>query len=257
MTDLRTSATGRYQTDWPTAPAGPPPPVRHPLGFMHELPFLVVAMLAIVLVMRTFLVSAYFIPSGSMEPTLHGCDGCQGDRVIVNKLAYRLREPRRGEVIVFIAKHDPAIRSLPERVLDFFFGGLGVLRPRETDYIKRIIGLPGDTIQVTDKGVYITPPVGKKFRLREPYILDQHDQGPAQAPFLVPEGRYFVMGDNRGGSSDSRSSLGPIKRSDIIGKAFVKVWPVPRIGLLHAPCYPQRVPLVRCPAIPAASPSRA
>lgn len=245
------------QTDWPTQPAGPPPPRPSRTAVFRELPFLVLVAFGVALLIKTFLIQAFFIPSASMEPTLHGCDGCAGDRVLVNKLAYRFREPRRGEVIVFIAKRDSAKKSTLRKAYDLLFEGLGVTRPAETDFVKRIIGLPGDRIQVTEDGAYIKPPNAPVFRLREPYVFDKAEQGPAQAKYVVPEGRYFVMGDNRGNSSDSRSSLGPIKREDIIGKAFVKVWPVRRISIIQTPCYPQKEPRVSCPSVEAASPGTA
>jgi signal peptidase I len=233
----RTTTTSRYQTEWPEAPAGPPPPRRSRFGFARELPTLLVIAFGLALLMKTLLIQAFFIPSESMVPTLE-----IGDRVIVNKLAYRFREPRRGEVIVFIARKDTRPRSLPSKIRSFLFEGLGVTRPAETDFIKRLIGLPGDLIEVNERGVFITPPRGRRFRLTEPYILDKGQQGPAQEPFRVPEGRYFVMGDNRANSSDSRSLLGPIRRSDIIGKAFVKIWPPKRAGLLRVPDYATPAP---------------
>ncbi|MFA5891639.1 MAG: signal peptidase I [Actinomycetota bacterium] len=256
MVPTRFSTEG-LQADWPTQPAGPPPPSASRTAIFRELPFLVFVAFGVALLIKTFLIQAFFIPSASMEPTLHGCPGCAGDRVLVNKLAYRFREPQRGEVIVFIAKHDSEPKSSLRKVYNLFFEGLGVTRPAETDFVKRIIGLPGDRIQVTADGVYIKPPNAPTFRLREPYIFDRAEQGPAQARYVVPEGLYFVMGDNRGNSSDSRSSLGPIKREDIIGRAFVKVWPVPRMGLIQPPCYPQKDPKVSCSEVKTTSPRTA
>jgi len=221
------------QAEWPTESAGPPPEKRSPFAFLRELPALLIIAFGIALLLKTFLVQAFFIPSESMVPTLE-----IKDRVLVNKLAYRFRDPRRGEVIVFIAEHFDEDRSLVQKVVDFLVEGLGVSAPRgEKDFIKRIIGLPGDTIEVDEQGVFITPPGGVRFQLDEPYIFDQEVQGPAQDPFVVPEDSYFVMGDNRGNSSDSRSSLGPIARADIIGKAFVRIWPANRLGLFNVPEY--------------------
>jgi signal peptidase I len=221
-----------YQSTWPATAAGPPPPRPPRLGFFRELPALIVVAFVLAVLMKTFLIQAFFIPSESMVPTL-----LVGDRVVVNKLAYRFREPRRGEVIVFIAKHGVEDRSLLVRIKHFFGEGIGLFRPSETDFIKRVIGLPGDTIQVNSTGVTVTSPDGKKMRLTEPYIFSRSEQGPDQAPFKVPAGEYFVMGDNRANSADSRSSLGPVQRADIIGKAFVKIWPIKRIGILHVPAY--------------------
>jgi signal peptidase I len=226
-----------FQTEWPLRAAGPPPPRRSRFGFFRELPALIAIAFTLAVVMKTLLIQAFFIPSESMEPTLHGCPGCSGDRIIVNKLAYRFREPRRGEIIVFIAKHGIEDHSVLGRVKSFFGEGIGLFKPSETDFVKRIIGLPGDTIKVDDGGVTITPPSGRRVHLHEPYIFSQLQQGPSYGPFKVPPDHYFVMGDNRAQSADSRTALGPIKRSDIIGKAFVRIWPVPRWAALHVPMY--------------------
>jgi signal peptidase I len=246
------------QSSWPTQPAGPPPEKKSRIAFLRELPVLILIAFVLALLMKTFLVQAFYIPSQSMEPTLYGCDGCNGDRVLVNKLAWRFRSPQRGEIVVFIAEHDSAQRSIFSRVKSFLTEGLGVTTPKETDFIKRIIGLPGETIQVTSRGVYITPVHGKRFKLNEPYIARASNngtlvpcgtspscpQGPAQKPTKIPPGQYFVMGDNRENSQDSRFRNPPgIKRSDFVGKAFVKIWPLGRIGLVHVPSYGARRPV--------------
>ncbi len=240
------------QSSWPTEPAGKPPAKRSRIAFLRELPVLILIAFVLALLMKTFLVQAFYIPSESMEPTLHGCAGCNGDRVLVNKLAWRLRDPRRGEVVVFIAEHDAAHHSFLSRVRSFLTEGLGVTTPKETDFIKRIIGLPGDTVEVTAKGVYVTPAHGKRFKLREPYIArpttdgtlapcgtsPSCPEGKTQKPIKVPPDSYFVMGDNRENSADSRFRNPPwIKRSDFVGKAFVKIWPPGRIGVIHVPSY--------------------
>jgi signal peptidase I len=251
MSDTAATEPG-LQSSWPTEPAGTPPEKRSKTAFLRELPVLIVVAFILALLMKTFLVQAFYIPSESMEPTLHGCPGCNGDRVLVNKLAWRLRDPARGEIVVFIAEHDTAHRSFLSRVKSFLTEGLGVTTPKETDFIKRIIGLPGEAIQVTDNGVYITPVHGKRFKLNEPYIARPSSdgtlvpcgtspscpEGKTQPRIKVPANSYFVMGDNRENSADSRFRNPPwIKRSDFIGKAFVKIWPVGRMGLVHVPRY--------------------
>ena len=221
------------QAAWPDEPAGPPPKKRSSLGFFKELPVLIVIAFGLALLIKTFLVQAFFIPSESMVPTLR-----VGDRVLVNKLIYRFRDPRRGEIIVFVAERSAASdnRSLFRKAVDNITEGLGVSQPADRDFIKRIIGLPGETIDVRDGVVTITQTDGKKLRLDERYISPEKDLSQF-GPFTVPPGTYFVMGDNRPNSADSRTRLGPIHRSDIIGKAFVKVWPPNRIGLLRTPKY--------------------
>ena len=228
------------QSDWPDRPAGPPPKKKSRLAFFRELPVLILIAFGLALLIKTFLIQAFYIPSASMEPTLHGCDGCGGDRVLVNKLVYRLREPRRGEIIVFIAQHDRASdhRSFFRKIIGTLTEGLGVTTPGDKDFIKRIIGLPGETVEMRDGVVIVTTTHGKRLTLNEPYIAKQKDPNPF-GPFTVPANMYFVMGDNRPNSADSRTALGPIKRSDIIGKAFVKVWPLSRIGVLRTPGYSQ------------------
>jgi signal peptidase I len=250
--DESTRTEPGLQSTWPTQPAGTPPEKRSRIAVVRELPILILIAFVLALLMKTFLVQAFYIPSESMEPTLHGCLGCNGDRVLVNKVAWRFRSPERGEIVVFIAQHDDAHRSFLSRVRSFLTEGLGVTTPKETDFIKRIIGLPGETVQVTVKGVYITPVHGKRFKLTEPYIARAStngalvpcgpascSQGPTFPATKIPAGSYFVMGDNRENSQDSRFR-GPIKRSDFVGKAFVKIWPLGRIGLVHLPAYSAR-----------------
>ena len=200
-------------------------------GFFKELPVLILIAFGLAILIKTFLVQAFYIPSESMLPTLE-----VGDRVLVNKLIYRFREPHRGEVIVFVAEHnanknenlfDKAIRNIKESV--------GAAQPADRDFIKRIIGLPGETVEMKDSVVTVTTTEGKKLVMTEPYISKTKDTTNF-GPTPVPPESYFVMGDNRPFSSDSRVR-GAIKRSDVIGKAFVKVWPPSRISLMRTPKY--------------------
>ena len=159
---------------------------------------LAVAVIAAVLI-RGFVLEPFFIPSGSMEPTLK-----VGDRVLVNKLSYDLHSIHRGDIVVF--KKPPN---------DF--------TPGIKDLIKRVIGLPGETVSGQGGSVYID---GR--RLKESWL----PKGVTTAPFtpvVVPRGDYFVMGDNRGDSADSRV-IGPISGSLIVGRAFIRVWPISRLG---------------------------
>ena len=221
------------QSDWPDKPAGPPPKKRSALSFFKELPVLILIAFGLALLIKTFLIQAFFIPSESMVPTLE-----IGDRVLVNKLVYRFREPRRGEVIVFVAERDTTAdsRGLLRKIVDTLTEGLGVTAPSDRDFIKRIIGLPGETVEMKDGVVTITKTDGTKIALKEPYLAEDKDTSPF-GPSKVPAESYFVMGDNRPNSADSRTRLGPIKRSDIVGKAFIKVWPLSRIGTLGTPKY--------------------
>jgi signal peptidase I len=163
---------------------------------------LVVALLA-ALLLRTFVIQPYFIPSASMEPTLK-----DGDKVLVNKLSYDLHPIHRGDVIVFKKPPDDTT-------------------PGIKDLIKRVIGLPGETIAGRNGQIYINGNL-----LREPWLpkVDQ-DVTSTFAPVQIPAGEYFVMGDNRTDSSDSRV-FGPIPKKLVVGRAFMIVWPISRIRTL-------------------------
>ena len=200
--------SGRHRRSERTARAGP-------LAFFRELPGLILIAFLLALLIKTFLVQAFYIPSQSMEPTL-----LVGDRVLVNKFIYAFREPRRGEIMVF---ENPRLDEPDRNPLSAFWNwiieGLGVSADPEKDFIKRVIALPGETIEVNGGKVFVD---GE--RIEEPYLneeLDRSDYG----PFTVPEGHLFVMGDNRANSQDSRSTLGPIPRDRVVGKAFILIWP--------------------------------
>lgn len=203
-------------------------------SFLAELPLLMVVALVLALLLKTFLIQAFFIPSQSMVPTLE-----IGDRVLVNKVLYELRDPRRGEVVVF--REDdvvggPDTRSLVEKVRESLASGLGA-SPNERDLIKRIIGLPGETIEMRGGVVLIDgEPLPEELATQGGYLLaeDLDDFGPT----TVPQDSYFMMGDNRPNSSDSRFSLGPIPRDQLIGRAFVTIWPLDRLSGLGHPDYP-------------------
>jgi signal peptidase I len=203
-----------------------PEPQRQPrqgfLGFLGEVPGLVIMAFVLALIIRTFLFQAFFIPSPSMEPTL-----IQGDRVLVNKIPYYFHDPRRGDIVVFENPH-PTVAT--ERgVLGGFFHwlsqGLGFAQPENEDFIKRVIGLPGDVVEGKGGSVYVN---GEK--LDEPYLTQKTQ---AFDPKTVPAGKLFVMGDNRGNSLDSRFSLGFVPIDKVIGEAFIKIWPPSRFGLLN------------------------
>jgi signal peptidase I len=164
----------------------------------------VAGMLAVTL--RTFVVEPFWIPSESMEKTLHGCTGCNDDRLLVDKLSYKLHPVHRGDVVVF--RRPPSVNA-SEKVL-----------------IKRVVGLSGETVRGRDGKVWI----GDRL-LDEPYVNGVCDGTQDFAPVAVPSGDVFVMGDNRCDSTDSRV-FGPIKKSSIIGRAFLIIWPLGRIHWL-------------------------
>ncbi|MEP6973580.1 MAG: signal peptidase I [Actinomycetota bacterium] len=192
------------------------------LGFLGEIPGLVLMAFVLALIIRTFLFQAFYIPSPSMERTL-----ITGDRVLVNKVPYYFHDPRRGDIIVFSNPNPEATpsRGLVGGFLHWLFQGLGFQQPENEDFIKRVIGLPGDVVEGKHGSVYVNG-----VKLNEPYLTQNTQPFPAKT---VPAGKLFVMGDNRGNSLDSRFGLGYVPIDNVIGKAFVKIWPPSRFGLLH------------------------
>lgn len=240
-----TGSPARFEPE--TRRAAGPEPARgtedgrkHQRSFFAELPVLIIIAFVLALVLKTFLVQAFYIPSSSMEPTLE-----IGDRVLVNKLAYAFREPRRGEVIVFTERSSAPEAQPSEnpirRFLDSLSSGLGFARPNERDFIKRIIGLPGETVEMRDGVVYIDGEPIPEAPTAEGGYLSSRDPSPF-GPVTVPEGEYFMMGDNRPNSADSRYSMGTIPREDIIGRAFVVIWPLNRVGTLPIAEYAEHAP---------------
>jgi signal peptidase I len=214
-------------------------------SLLRELPVLLEIAFVLALLVKTFLVQAFFIPSGSMEQTLHGCPGCTGDRVLVNKVPYWFGEPKPGDIVVFKGPDTwtPEVSVAPPS--NWFSGALlwlgravGVAPPSEDDFIKRVIATGGQTVQCCDTQGRVMVD-GKP--MTEPYIyqntpLDQRAFGPV----TVPKGRLWVMGDHRSNSADSRSHIsdkysGTVAVSDVVGKAAVVVWPLNRFHVLQSP----------------------
>ena len=186
--------------------------------FIGSTPFLILVALAVAILVKTFLIQAFYIPSESMEPTLE-----IGDRVFVNKLAYDIGDLGRGDVIVFSNPHPEELpeRSAVSAVLHWLGEGIGFAQPVDEDFIKRVIGLPGETIEIRDNVVYID---GEP--LDEPYLTDAARQSNGDFPETrIPQGHLFMMGDNRGNSADSRYGLGLVPVDKVIGRAFIVIWP--------------------------------
>lgn len=198
------------------APVAPEKPRRR--SFIAELPGLLLTALVIAVVIKTFLLQPFWIPSESMLPTIE-----VNDRVMVNKLAYRWGEPQRGDVVVF---RDPRIEqaeeSIPEAVIRSVLEAVGIRTRGDEDLIKRVVGLPGETIEVRDNHVVVNGSA-----LDEPYLPEVFM--PDEPPITVGEDEVFVMGDNRDASFDSRR-FGPIPLDDLVGEAFVTIWPISHFG---------------------------
>jgi signal peptidase I len=232
---------------------------------LRETVLLAAIALVLYYVMLTFVARPYLIPSESMEPTLHGCSGCVGDRIMVDKLTFHFGAPHPGDVIVFkgppswnvgyksIRSHDTAIRWV-QNALSF----IGFVPPDENDLVKRVIAVGGQTVQCrSNTGLTVDG-----TRLKEPY-LDPATMnadpsvypclGPEFGPVTVPQGRLWVMGDNRTHSADSRAHCtstptdamngllctgdpmaGTVPVGNVIGKARFIVWPPSRWGGVHA-----------------------
>jgi len=214
-------------------------------SLLRELPVLLLIAFVLALVVKTFFVQAFFIPSGSMEQTLHGCTGCTGDRVLVNKVPYWFGEPEPGEIVVFKGPDTWTPEVSVAEPANWFSAALlwlgrtvGVAPPSEDDFVKRVIATGGQTVQCCDAEGRVMVD-GKA--LDEPYIFENTPlESRAFGPVTVPEGRLWVMGDHRSASADSKAHMsdkysGTIGVDDVIGKAAVIVWPVSRFGLLDSP----------------------
>jgi signal peptidase I len=236
-------------------------PKKKKRGALREGAILVTIALVLYYVMLTFVARPYLIPSESMEPTLHGCPGCVGDRIMVDKLTYRFTEPGPGDVIVFkgppawnigyrsIRSDNPVIRTV-QNALSF----VGFVPPDENDLVKRVIAVGGQTVQCrAATGLTVD---GKK--LDEPYLdavtMNADTEvypclGNEFGPVTVPQDRLWVMGDNRTHSADSRSRCtnlpgdtqrgllctgdpiaGTVPVDNVIGKARFIAWPPSRWG---------------------------
>jgi signal peptidase I len=191
----------------------------------RELPFLVAIAVLVAIAIKLFVVQAFSIPSASMVPTL-----VQGDRILVCRICLRLDDVDRADVIVFEGPDgaEPD-RGVIDGAVHWLGETLGVASPAHDDFVKRVAGLPGDTIEIDRNGqLYVNGEA-----VDEPY-LQQPVPRQDLPPTTVPDGMLFVLGDNRGNSGDSRcdppecTGLVPVDR--VIGVAFLRVWPPSRVG---------------------------
>jgi signal peptidase I len=220
-------APAKPPADPPTDQDGDQTDKRPPgvLAVVRETVVLVALAILLAVVFKTFLVAAFYIPSGSMESTLN-----VSDRVLVEKVSYRFGDIQDGDVIVFV--HDDlglAPNGSSNPVARFFSGlgqAIGLVPPSDRDFIKRVVGVPGDEITCRDGHL-----LRNGRQVAEPY-LDPGVTTDGCKTTVVPAGKLYVMGDNRTNSQDSRS-FGVIDRSDVVGRAFVRIWPFTDIGWLR------------------------
>jgi signal peptidase I len=181
--------------------------VKNFFKFLWEIAKIVLIALVIVLPIRLFLFQPFLVRGQSMEPSFHN-----NDYLIIDEISYRIREPERGEVIVFKFPKNPSQR-----------------------FIKRIIGLPGETVQIKNGQVMIIKD-GKTQILDESDYLPSFVKTPGNLKITLGEREYFVLGDNRTLSADSRS-WGPLQRKYIVGRVFFRAWPVTALALIKEPTY--------------------
>lgn len=205
--DLRAARESRARRAVESSSTKPSSNLRNTIEWLVVL----VAAVVVALVVRTFVFQTFWIPSPSMAQTL-----VEDDRVLVNKLSYRFGEPGRGDVVVF--KRPPGVPGDID------------------DLIKRVVAVEGERISIREGGVWVDDQ-----SLVEPYVGDQETFpnigcGPADTAgidtidgFLVPEDHFFVLGDNRGDSSDGRC-FGPVSNDLLVGRAFIVLWPPSKIG---------------------------
>lgn len=194
---------------------------RRGFGCLLEIVETLVLTLVIYLLIHNFIAQPFEVDQNSMMPTIQ-----PREYVLIDKLSPRFNDYRRGEVVVFQPPDDYQQGGIP--------------------FIKRVIGLPGDTVSLENGEVFITPPGGSPVRILEPYVAVDVDgrtvptqprDAATTSEWTVPEGTYFVMGDNRLQSQDSRV-FGPIERELIVGRAWLRYFPLDRIGFVQRPEYP-------------------
>ena len=216
-------------TDKPPEPGLPPFATHKPTSTARaaaEIPILIVVAALIAFVVKTFIAQPFYIPSESMVPQLK-----VNDRIVVSKLAYHFHSPRRGDIVVF---DNPDEATFPVahphynpvvRVVRGIGSAVGLVQPSTEEFIKRVIGLPGETVEGRLGHVFVN---GRE--LIEPY-LPAGTVTTDFAPVLVPKGDLWVMGDNRNNSRDSRV-FGPIRQKTVVGRTIVRIWPLAHASFL-------------------------
>ncbi|MCJ0904836.1 signal peptidase I [Rhodococcus sp. ARC_M6] len=226
-------------------------------SFFRELPILIGVALVLSIVLQAFVFRVFLIPSESMEPTLHGCTGCTGDRIVVEKIGYRFGDPEPGDVIVFKGPDSWNTRYTSNRSDNTVKRGLqevgswvGLVPPDENDLVKRVIATGGQTVECCDEQGRVMvdgKPLDEPYvKMDFPFTPGVQDcttavkSGRCFAPVTVPEGHVWVMGDNRSNSADSRAHVqdelqGTIPLDNVIGQARFIVLPPSRMGSISSP----------------------
>lgn len=233
---------------------------KKPAPWYIEIPVVIALTLLAIFLLQTFVGRVYMIPSQSMEPTLHGCAGCTGDRIFVDKIGYRFGDPEPGDVVVFKGTESwnqgfVSQRSENDvvRTLQNLGSYVGLVAPDENDLVKRIVATGGQTVscQADDPAVMVDgEPIDQSYTLDPPaYPVDPETGseacgGPYFGPLTVPEDSYFMMGDNRTNSADSRAHIGDefqgtIPEENIRGKVQAVIFPFNRIGGVEDPAIQQ------------------
>lgn len=184
-------------------------------AFFRELPLLILVAFLLAFLLRTFVVQVFFIPSSSMEPTLQ-----VDDRMVVEKVTFRFREPVRGDIVVFEEEDEPLTTPTgSDRLIRGIGQFLGVVPASARDFVKRVIAVGGDEVRIEDGQVFVND-----VPLDEPYVV--FEDADNYGPVTVPDGHLFFLGDNRPNSSDSRRSLGSVPQDAVVGRAVVIIWPL-------------------------------
>ncbi len=225
-------------------------------SFWRDLAVIVVAALALTMLLKAFVVQVFSIPSGSMENTL-----LPGDRILVSKVVYKFRSIDRGDIVVFsgAGSWDPPDQppsSWLVRIWDEAVNLVGIAGP-DTDYVKRVIGVPGDHVACCDASGRVT--VNGVPLSESSYVFPGDVPSQMRFNITVPAGRLWVMGDNRGDSDDSRYRMndpgnGTIPESAVVGRAFLIIWPFSRISDLPIPDTFKQAGLTAASAVAAAPP---
>ena len=189
-----------------------------------ELPLLLIIALAVAVIIKTFLIQPFYVPSESMLPTIE-----VNDRVMISKLNYRFSDPQRGDIVVFTSPFNDDIdnETLLGSVGRHILEAVGIRTASADDLIKRVVAISGDTVEVRGGFLWVNG-----VQANEPYLTAPGTM-PDFTSVVVPSASVFVMGDNRAVSYDSRK-FGAIPEGDLLGEAVIRIWPLSRLGSIDS-----------------------